>query len=133
MMRNNIHIIVSMTFLVFMLSVMGCGNEDKYVTLVKNGTMYMEPNIQIGKAFDDFFANPKWHSYVEGRNEKYQRHIVEFTGDCRWNNSPAKCTVHFIVTSDTEFQLQYVAINNVEMDDDDSVALLHKALTNSDY
>ena len=132
MRQGKIRIASSVIFLMLLLSVMGCGPEDKYVTLVKNGTMYMEPNIQVGKAFNNFFANPKWHSYTEGTG-KYERHIVEFTGDCRWNNSPAKCTVHFIVTSDTEFQLQYVAINNVEMDTEDSVDILHKALTNRDY
>lgn len=131
MRQGKIHIVLSMIFLTLVLSVMGCGPEDKYVTQVKTGTMYMEPNIQIGKAFDEFFANPKWRSYTEGKG-KYQRHIVEFTGDCTWYNAPAKCTIHFIV-GDTEFQLQWVAINDVQMDEEESVAILHKALTNRDY
>lgn len=131
MSQGKIRVILPIIFLLLVMSVMGCGGDDKYVKIVKTGTMNMEPNIQIGKAFDNFFSNPKWHSYTEGRKDL--RHIVEFTGNCRWNNSPAKCTIHFIITSDTEFQFQWVAINDIQMDNEDGLAILHKALTNRDY
>ena len=35
--------------LVATLAIAGCAGENKYVSLVKNGTMQMEPNIKIGK------------------------------------------------------------------------------------
>ncbi|HRM59326.1 MAG TPA: hypothetical protein PK232_04865, partial [Megamonas funiformis] len=81
--------------LVMILSLMsalvaGCG-DDKYVQSVKNGTMYMAPNAPVGKAFDQFFKNGKWKSFVSDKNDR----IVEFTGECNWNNRPAKLTAQF--------------------------------------
>ncbi len=132
MRQVRIHIVLSVILLTLGLSIMGCGSEDKYVRLVKTGSMQMEPNIKIGTAFNEFFAKPKWRSYTEGKGT-YERHIVEFTGDFTWYNSPAKCNIHFIVTSETEFELQNVYINDVRMDTEESLVLLHKFLTNRDY
>lgn len=129
MCHGKIRVILPVMFLTLVLSVMGCGSEDKYVTLVKTGSLQMEPNIKIGKAFGEFFSNPKWTSFESSDNMK----VVEFNGDCTWNDKPARCTVQFIIRSDTEFEVHYVSINDVGMNDIDSAAILHKALTNRDY
>ena len=57
----------------------GCGS-DKYVDLVRESTMQMEPNIKIGKAFDQYFANGEWNSYETKQKDR----IVEFKGGCTW-------------------------------------------------
>ena len=125
---KTVRLLVVGTLMLMTLLTSGCG-DDKYVTAVKTGTLQMEPNIQIGKAFENFFANTKWKSFQSDKNQR----IVEFTGDCTWHNSPAKCTIQFIVTSDTEFELGYVGINDAGMNRIESAAIVHKALTNKDF
>ena len=105
----------------------GCG-DDKNVTLVKKGTMQMEPNIEIGKAFDKFFGNPKWKSFKSTDNQQ----IVEFNGDCTWNDRPAKCKMQFIILNNERFELHYVGINGNDMTKLEGSAIMHKALTGRD-
>ena len=113
-------------FLVLMVS--GCAGEHKYVQLVKEGTMQMEPNIKIGKAFDEFFGNPKWKYFDATDGSK----VVEFDGECTWWGAEAHCTIQFLITSETTFELWWVKINNQELNKIESAAILHKALTNRD-
>ena len=85
--------------LVMILSLMsvlvaGCG-DDKYVQSVKNGTMYMAPNAPVGKAFDQFFKNGKWKSFVSDKNDR----IVEFTGE--FDMLPMPKGRGFLDTNDT--------------------------------
>lgn len=99
-------IILVMILSLMSVLVAGCG-DDKYVQSVKNGTMYMAPNAPVGKAFDQFFKNGKWKSFVSDKNDR----IVEFTGECNWNNRPAKLTAQFKLYKDNSFELAYLNIN----------------------
>ena len=54
-------ILLIITLSLMSILIAGCG-DDKYVQSVKNGTMYMAPNVPVGKAFDQFFKNGKWKS-----------------------------------------------------------------------
>ncbi len=114
--------------LVATLAIAGCEGENKYVSLVKNGTMQMEPNIKIGKAFDEFFGNPKWKYFESSDGTK----VVEFNGECTWWGNDAHCTIQFIINSETTFELGAVEINGQGMNVVDSASILHKALTNKD-
>lgn len=120
---------IALTIMLTVLALMtaGCG-DDKNVTLVKTGTMQMEPNIEIGKAFDKFFANPKWKSFKSTDNQQ----IVQFDGDCTWNDRPAKCTMQFIILNNTNFELHYVGINGNGTTKLEGLAIMYKALTGRD-
>lgn len=121
-------IICAMLLLMTALVILGCDGENKYVTLVKNGTMQMEPNIKIGQAFGDFFGNPKWEYFKSTDGQK----VVEFNGECTWLGEEAHCTIQFIINSETTFELGAVEINGQGMNVVDSASILHKALTNKD-
>ena len=99
----------------------GCG-DDKYVHTVKNGSLDMAKGVPIGKAFDQFFSNEKWESFVSENNER----IVEFNGECRWNNNPATCCVQFRILNDSRFEVSYLDINGVSMNWWDSSSILNK-------
>ena len=101
----------------------GCG-DDKYVQTVKNGSLDMAKGVPIGKAFDQFFSNEKWESFVSENNER----IVEFNGECRWNNNPATCCVQFRILNDSRFEVSYLDINGVSMNWWDSSGILNKVL-----
>ena len=113
-------------FIVVIISLMsvlfaGCG-DDKYVHTVKNGSLDMAKGVPIGKAFDQFFSNEKWESFVSENNER----IVEFNGECRWNNNPATCCVQFRILNDSRFEVSYLDINGVSMNWWDSSGILNK-------
>ena len=102
------------------------GFMDKQVQTVRNGTMQMEPNIKIGDAFDEFFADGKWKSFKS--TDKSQ--VVEFNGDCTWNDKPAKCRIQFIMNKDGKhFELGAVSINGKDMNKLEAAAIVDKALT----
>ncbi|MBE8948987.1 MAG: hypothetical protein SR3Q1_00080 [Quinella sp. 3Q1] len=105
----------------------GCGGEkyDKNVQLVRNGTLKMNPNVPIGKAFDQFFANGKWKSFTSTENKS----VVEFNGDCSWYNAPAKMTIQFIIVEENAFNLEYVGINDVAMNLFESTGIVEKVLS----
>lgn len=103
----------------------GCDSNNKYVHLVQNGTMTVAPNVKIGEAFDKFFANPKWKYFKSDNNLK----TVEFNGECTWWKKRVNCTIQFIITSDTSFELGAVAIDGVPMTKSDSAQILKQALT----
>ena len=113
-------------FIVVIISLMsvlfaGC-DDDKYVQTVKNGSLDMAKGVPIGKAFDQFFSNEKWESFVSENNER----IVEFNGECRWNNNPATCCVQFRILNDSRFEVSYLDINGVSMNWWDSSGILNK-------
>ena len=114
------------TLLLVGVLVGGCGGDkyDKNVQTVRNGRFYMTPNVPVGKAFDQFFSDGKWHSFTSTDNET----IVEFTGGCTWYNAPAKMLVQFNVEGEN-FVLRYVDINGVAMNFEDSASILEKVLS----
>lgn len=118
-------IILVMILSLMSVLVAGCG-DDKYVQSVKNGTMYMAPNAPVGKAFDQFFKNGKWKSFVSDKNDR----IVEFTGECNWNNRPAKLTAQFKLYKDNSFELAYLDINGNPTTVLDGLDIMQKFYTN---
>ena len=105
----------------------GCSDTKKYdmnVQMVRDGSLYMNPNVPVGKAFDQFFVNGKWKSFTSTNNEK----IVEFTGDCTFADAPATFNIQFVIDG-LEFSTHYVAINNVPLNDFDGISALEKILS----
>lgn len=88
------------------LFISGCGT-DKYVSLVKQGSLNSHPNVPIGEAFDQFFSYPKWESL----ETKDKRRIVRVSGNCMYNDREAKLTVNFLITGESTFELRSCSIN----------------------
>lgn len=117
--------LILLVLLISLMSIFvsGCG-DDKYVQSVKNGTMYMAPNVPVGKAFDQFFKNGEWKSFQSDQNQR----IVEFSGDCNWNNKPAKLTAQFKLNKDNTFELIYLDINGKSTSVLDGLDIMQKIL-----
>lgn len=122
---KNIRKLIFVLITISMVTVLftGCG-EDKYVQLVRNGNLNMAENVPIGKAFDQFFNNGKWKSFMSENDER----IVEFNGECLWNNNPATCCVQFRILNDNTFEVAYLDINGVGMNWLDNYSILNKVL-----
>lgn len=62
-------VIVLVVAMVFTLSSGGTG--DKYVQMVKDGTLNGYPQMTVGEAFDGFLSNPKWESGLSDDNVRF--------------------------------------------------------------
>lgn len=62
-------VIVLVIAVVFTLSSGGSG--DKYVQMVRNGTLEAYPQMTVGEAFDGFLSNPKWESGLSDDNVRF--------------------------------------------------------------
>ena len=82
-----------------------------------------KPDIPVGKAFDQFFANGEWKSFKSTDNQL----VVEFNGDCTWYNAPAKMKVQFVINGN-EFTVYHVGINDIPMNELDSFGIVAKIL-----
>lgn len=47
------------------------GTGDKYVQLVKSGTLDGYPQMTVGEAFDGFLSDPKWESGLSDDNVRF--------------------------------------------------------------
>ena len=105
-MRNKNFFITSISALLIITLFTGCGGYDEDVMTIRDGHFDAYPNVSIGKAFDQFFADGEWESFKSTTNET----IVEFRGSCKWNDMPAKLRMQFTVTGQ-RFEVNYFAIN----------------------
>lgn len=96
---------------------------DKYVQTVKSGTMGNHKNVEVGKAFDQFFSDGAWHSFKSADGQR----VVEFSGNANWKNKPANFKFQFIVQENT-FQLHTIAINGIEQNMLVNAVILDKVL-----
>ena len=71
--------------------------EDSHVLMVKNGCPANYPDSPYGQVFEKYFENPSW-SYFQAKNEQGNIvDIVEFTGDCEFENADYKAQIQFTV------------------------------------
>lgn len=105
------------------LLIAGCGG-DKYVEQVQKGTMDMAPNVEIGMAFDRYFSDKKWKSFVSSDKQR----VVEFRGKCMWNNRPANFMVQFIIHSKVKFEMGAMQINGNGLNNFESINIMQKIL-----
>lgn len=119
--------------LVLSLLLTGCGGNtkaasndksDKYVELVKTGSMELVPNVKLGEAFAAFFVDGNWKSF----EAEDKTRVVEFNGGLTWKKKPAQCTIQFLIKDDKSFELGALAINDVELSKLESLAILEKIL-----
>ena len=114
----------SLVLTVFLMAGCGGNNYDTNVRLVREGHLEAYPNIPVGKAFDQFFINDSWKSFTSTEKEK----IVEFNGECTFDNAPATLKVQFAITGNY-FRVHYVGLNNVPLNDFDGLSVLDKVLS----
>ena len=125
-MKTKLTVLSVISLMLVSIFMAGCGGEkyNKTIQIVRNGTLKMNPNVPIGKAFDQFFANGQWKSFTSTENKT----VVEFNGDCTFYNAPAKMKVQFIVNGNA-FNLEYVDINGVSMNLFESAGIVEKILS----
>ncbi len=125
-MKTKLTVLSVISLMLVSIFMAGCGGEkyNKTIQLVRNGTLQMNPNVPIGKAFDQFFSNGKWESFTSTDNQT----VVEFNGECTWYNAPAKIKVQFIVNG-SNFNLEYVDINGVSMNLIERAGIIEKVLS----
>lgn len=125
-MKTKLTVLSVISLMLVSIFMAGCGGEkyNKTIQLVRNGTLQMNPNVPIGKAFDQFFAKGKWESFTSTDNQT----VVEFNGECTWYNAPAKIKVQFIVNGNN-FNLEYVDINGVSMNLIERAGIIEKVLS----
>ena len=125
-MKTKLTVLSVISLMLVSIFMAGCGGEkyNKTIQIVRNGTLKMNPNVPIGKAFDQFFANGQWKSFTSTENKT----VVEFNGDCTFYNAPAKMKVQFIVNGNA-FSLEYVDINGVSMNLFESAGIVEKILS----
>lgn len=86
------------------------GSGDKYVQMVKGGTLSGYPQMTVGEAFDGFLSNPKWESGVSDDNVRF----VNVTGGILYYEKDAELAVQFIVDEkDGSFQYNACEIDGV--------------------
>ena len=100
--------------------------KNPYVQMVKQGHPNNYPNRTYDQAFSNFFANPQW-KYFKSDDHK---DVVEFTGDCTYQNTPVKARIQFVVNEKAgTFETAYLAFNEVPQTNLLLAALIEKAFT----
>ena len=92
------------------------------IASVKNGHLSGWPDVEIGDAFEDFFANTEWESFKEDGDT-----IVEFRGECTWYDEPADAKIQFTVEDD-EFEITHFRIGGETLNSIEMVAVLAKIM-----
>ncbi len=90
------------------------GGNDKYVQIVKDGTLDAYPQMTVGKAFDDFLDNPKWESGLSDNEERF----VNVIGEILYYGNEAEIVVQFIVDEKSgAFQYYACEIDGIPQND----------------
>ena len=95
--------------LLIMLVLTGCSQNDKYISAVKNGHPTNYPAVEIGQAFDKFFANPQWKHFKSDKDEE----VVEFTGKCKYLEVEVTAKLQFVFNDAKNFEVKFLAFNDV--------------------
>ena len=98
--------------------------DNKYVQMVKGGYRPDDPDTTYEAAFAAFFGTPRW-KYFESEDGQ---DVVEFTGDCTYQDVPVKARIQFIVDEENgTFEAAYLAFNEVPQDALTLAAVIAKA------
>ena len=88
------------------------GGSDRYIKMVKGGTLDGYPQKTVGRAFDDFLNNPKWES---GLTEEGKR-FVNVKGGILYLDEKANIVVQFFIDKDNNrFSYNASEINGVPL------------------
>lgn len=98
--------VFSSIFLIVVVTLMPSGND--YIQMVKNGSPKGYPDITYQEAFGEYFSNISWKYFQadDGRN------IVEFHGNCLYNDDTVDICFQFAVDKDQgTFSTEYMGID----------------------
>lgn len=79
--------------------------NDKYIQMVKSGTLEAYPQKTVGEAFDGYLGNPKWESGVSEDGTR----IVNVTGKILYYDKETDIIVQFIIENDESESFSYNA------------------------
>ena len=100
--------------------------NDKYVQMVRNGYPSSHPSVSYEQAFTAFFGSPQWKHF----KAEDGREVVEFTGDCTYQDAPVKARIQFVVHEQQgTFETAYLAFNEVPQNKLILAALIEKAFS----
>ena len=100
--------------------------NDKYVQMVRNGYPSSHPSVSYEQAFTTFFGSPQWKHF----KAEDGREVVEFTGDCTYQDAPVKARIQFVVHEQQgTFETAYLAFNEVPQNKLILSALIEKAFS----
>lgn len=87
------------------------GANDKYVQMVKDGTLMAYPQMTVGEAFDNFLEKPKWESGLSDENERF----VNVKGGILYYEKEVELLVQFMIVDEEDGTFEYNAceINGV--------------------
>ncbi|SEA07981.1 zinc-ribbon domain-containing protein [Oribacterium sp. KHPX15] len=92
---------------------------DDRIDLVRNGSPIWLRDITYDEAYGHFYSNPRWRAFdsTEGKS------IVEFSGDCAYNDEPAEVYIQFELFDDDTFSFSYCSLaqNDKEVNCDSSI------------
>ena len=106
-------------------------STDPYVVTIQNANMN-GTEYTYKEVFDNFFAYPTWKHFTSDDGQE----VVEFTGECTYDNQQVKALVQFLITSETddyiEWEATYLSFNNVSQPMIMLSALFEKAIIEYD-
>lgn len=103
--------------------------DNQYVKMVKGGHPNNNPNVTYDQAFTKFFGTPRWKYFKSDENQD----VVEFTGDCTYQDVEVKARIQFVVDKENEtFEATYLAFNEVPQSNLIMLAMLEKIFEDSE-
>lgn len=100
--------------------------DDERIEIVKGGNPIWIPNITYEDAYAYFFGNPTWRYFDADDGSE----VVEFVGDCTYNDDPAEVYIQFVLNSDDSFSLEYACAKvngeTIETEESDIFQLIYK-------
>lgn len=90
-------------------------STDKYIEMVKTGTLVAYPQKTVGEAFDAFLGNPKWESGISEDGTRF----VNVTGKILYYDQETDIVVQFVIENDKTESFSYYAceLNGDSQDD----------------
>lgn len=107
---------IAIVAVIVAIAVFGKNNSqnDKYILMVKNGTLEAYPQKTVGEAFDNYLANAVWES---GKSEGGQR-FVNVRGEILYDGNNAEIIVQFFVDENNGlFMYNACEINGIPQND----------------
>ena len=125
---------IAVALLVFYIigAVVLFGRDDKYVSMVKGGTLEAYPQTTVGNAFGDFMPDAKWESLLADDGKRY----VNVRGTIQYMEKDVEAVVQFLIDSDNDrFEYNAFEMNGIPQNNLMFWALLEAAYgnTSGDY
>lgn len=79
---------------------------DERVEFVRGGSPVWLPDVTYADAYENFYGNPRWRAFDSTDNKS----IVEFSGECTYNDEPAEVYIQFELGDDDSFTFAYCSL-----------------------